>query len=222
MTKPFIQANTVVFETATGELLVGDLINEPARYTIPLRGICHLPANALVAAKADEPGAFNVDNAQIFFVDAQCYEGVATDIVDRGNIEPNYALYEVLREKHSTAFGYVVSSDLYDTPFDGDGTYRIIVEDIRPGLPDMSAVSPDDAQELLRKIISRMNTLVCAKCFTAELNSHPSEGPSPRGKNQKKKWCIAMAEYALSQGWTAIPEAASFGDITPLCPECAK
>jgi len=78
-----------------------------------------------------------------------------------------------------------------------------------------------DHRELLRRVISSMNTLVCASCFSAEIMAHPELGGSPFGRDKKKKteWSLAMADHAIASGWTAIPEK-GFGDITPLCPAC--
>ncbi|WP_442511756.1 hypothetical protein SH528x_003469 [Novipirellula sp. SH528] len=209
-----------MFECQSGELLVGDLINDPARYRIPHLGICHLPASAIHNAAAANDG-FSVDHAQIFIVDAPHYQSIRESIrddYDRGAID--HALCEALRTKKNTAFGYVVAGELFDCDFNGDGTYRFNISLAQGGLPKPEEKN-SDARELLRRIASSMNTLVCASCFSAEIVSHPDLGMSPGGRAKAKKdWCIAMAEHAIGVGWTAVPEKGSFGDITPLCPEC--
>jgi len=219
MTIPFITQNSVVFECRTGTLHVGDLVNDPVRYVVSSTGICHLPASAIVPAD-NAAHSFSVDNAQIFFIDSDHYETIATAVSDNGNITPNHDLYAKLRALHKTQFGYVVAGELFDCPFDSDGTFALDLSQLREGLPDKIVGFATDEQALLRRIISSMNTLVCASCFSAEIMSHPELGGSPVGPGKKKDWSLAMANHAIASGWTAIPEEGGFGEITPLCPVC--
>lgn len=223
MTIPFIKNNCVIFECHSGKICVGDLANEAAVYDLPFRGICHIPAEAIKVASGIENGAFSVDNAQFFIIDADLYETVREDLLANGIVVPNVALLENIRERHKTSFGYLVSGEFHDCEFEGDGTYLIEVTLINQGLPTLFQDEALDAKERLRRIISSMNTLVCAKCFSEEIQSHPKLGMSPSGRGKKKKeWAIAMAEYALTHGWIATSERGSFGDITPLCPKCKE
>ena len=220
MMTPFVAHNAVVFECRSGVLCVGDLVNAPARYTIDVRGICHLPARGIIPA-VDSASSFAVDNGQIFFIDSDHYKTIAAAIVDGGNIAPNYDLFASLRAQHETQFGYVAAGDLFDSAFNGDGTYALDLTLLRGGVPEVSQQPAADARELLRRVVSGMNTLVCAACFVAEIGSHPELGAPPRGRGKKKReWSQAMADHALASGWNAIPEPGSFGDITPLCPAC--
>lgn len=220
MTIPFVSQNSVVFECRSGTLCVGDLVNAPARYSVGSTGIFHLPASAIVSASG-MASSFSVDNAQIFFIDSDYYNTIAVAIAGNGNITPNYDLYANLRAQHKTQFGYVVAGELFDTVFDGDGTFALDISQLRGGIPDEMDDSAADQGELLRRIISSMNTLVCASCVSAEIMSHPELGGSPFGRGKgKKEWSLAMADHAIASGWTAIPEKGSFGDVTPLCHTC--
>lgn len=219
MKVPFVTQKAVVFECRSGTLCIGDLINAPARYKVRLKGICHLPGAAIVPADGLAP-AFSVDNAQIFIIESDHYDAIAAAVAGSDRKTPNRDLLSKLREQHGTQFGYVVAGELSDSAFDGDGTFALDLSQLRKGLPVQTSSSADE-RELLRRIISSMNTLVCASCFSAEISEHPVFGESPlgRGKN-KNDWCVAMADHALESGWTAIPESSSFGEVTPLCPAC--
>ncbi|MGN6547342.1 MAG: hypothetical protein ACTHK7_19985 [Aureliella sp.] len=86
---------------------------------------------------------------------------------------------------------------------------------------DQIEASTPDERELIRRIVSSMNTLVCAGCFSAEIMSHPELGMFPTSRGKKKNdWALAMADFAIASGWTALAVKGSFGNITPLCPAC--
>lgn len=222
MPTPFVEHNCVLFECRSGKLRVGDLANEAALYDVPFDGLCHLPASAIRVAAPTDADAFAVDSAQFYLIDAGAYDAVRSAVLTAEMQTPDYALLGELRNNHQTAFGYLVAGDLYDSEFDGDGVYRLELSLVRPGPPTGPGYDSVAAKEGLRRIISGMNTLVCAGCFEAEIQKHPELGMSPFDKSKKKQWAIAMADYALSQGWTAIGERGSFGEITPLCPACCK
>lgn len=220
MSLPFVAGNSIVFECQSGELLVGDLINTPARYRVTHRGICHLPASA-IHKSATGKGRFSVDHARMFLVDALHYERIQAAICDNSaDGAVTRPLCNTVRRQAKTAFGYVVVGDLFDCDFDGDGTYRMDFRCAQPGLPG-SNEKGSDVRELLRRVASSMNTLVCASCFSSEIASHPDLGTSPFGRGKAKQdWCSAMAKHASDVGWTALPEKGGLGDISPLCPEC--
>jgi len=220
MSVPFVSGNSVVFECQSGELLVGDLINAPVRYRVSHRGICHLPASSIHKAAAGNDG-FSVDHARMFLVDAPHYERIQTairDASDGGAVTRRQC--EAVRRKAKTAFGSVVAGELFDCDFDGDGTYRIDFSCAQLGVP-LANDKSSDVRELLRRVASSMNTLVCASCFSSEIASHPDLGTSPFGRGKAKQdWCYALAKHAIAVGWTALPEKGGLGDISPLCPEC--
>ncbi len=223
MTIPFIKDNCVIFECHSGKLCVGDLVNDAAIYDVKPNGICHIPTDAIKSTSDCKIDSFAVDNAQFFLIDAQYYKSIRKDLVRHGAITPNFELFEILRKKYNTTFGYLVSGELYDCDFNGDGNYRIDVTLIKSGLPAIVSEYNLGVEELLSKIISSMNNLVCAKCFSVGIQNHPDLGGSPFGKGKKKKaWALAMAKYAIAKGWTATSEKGSFGDITPICPNCRE
>ncbi len=220
---PFIAENSAVFECQSGRLCVGDLVNNPATYEIPVKGICHLPAEAITSVSEDCEGSFGVDLAQIFLIDAEQYERVSDQIGEREMVMPDIDWLDKLRGRTGTAFGYVSSSDLHDCDFSaGDGTYVIDPGRVKAGLPVPTETPPSRAKELLRRIASSMNTILCAKCFSQEIMEHPELGRFPADNKRKKAWAAKMAEYAVAQGWTAIAEKCEFGEATPICPHCRK
>lgn len=216
---PFVDGNCIVFECPSGNLLVGDIVNEPARYRTPVRGLCHLPAAGILKATAAQEEVFSVDNAQIFLIDANHYNAVKEALEANPMAFPDVGFLEWPRGRIGIAFGFVAAGDLFDCEFAGDGTYRIDVSLIRSGQPVKTSEVLNE-RELLRRVISKMNTLVCAKCFSAEICTHPTLGVSPRAKKAKTDWAAAMADWAIEQGWTASPEDGSFGQVTPICPKC--
>ena len=198
-----------------GKLCVGDLIGSPAVYAVPIRGICRLPTAGIKRERTNAEGTFSVDVAQFFLIDAEHYDAVTADLSVRETYAPDWELFQKVRDRHKTAFGYVIAGNLFDTEFNGDGTYRIDVDQIASGLPAPPTGESPDVNELLRRIASKMHTIVCARCFNAELLKEHPEASFLMSDSD-------MAEEAVGQGWTAIREHSDFGDITPICPDCRK
>jgi len=221
MDRPFVAENCVIFECQSGRLLVGDLANRAAEYRIPTPGICHLPGEAIMACEAGAEGAFSVDSGQLFLVDADSYEAVREEVLAAGPEIFDDRCRRSLRRKHQTAFGHLRGGELYDCDFScGDGTYRLDLSKLGTGVPAGREEKSPDAKELLRRTIVRMNTLVCAKCCSAEYRPPQDLRDWPKGRDAKIRWATRVAELAMADGWTAAVEKGSFGDIMPVCPSC--
>jgi len=77
------------------------------------------------------------------------------------------------------------------------------------------------AEDMYYRVIRKMNTFVCERCYNEELREHPE-----LVYNFTPAWYLAMAKLAKEQGWVMLPvqskrESWFFEEFQVLGPKCA-
>ncbi|TWT36828.1 hypothetical protein KOR34_17730 [Posidoniimonas corsicana] len=212
------------FSLCGSEVVVGDLVNEPAVYHVSsdLSGRCRLPATAINAAATDEAGAFAVDGGCFFIASRRAYDDLKC-IASDGSFITTPERVEIERDHVGEDFGFVIAGQVDSLAFTGDGIYKLDISQLAGCASSLNGDPTDkSSRSVLQKALRMMGTLVCTSCFQSECMEHPDLGRAPRDAQSKQRWVLIMAAHATNQGWRGTPEPSAFGGFSIRCPKCSR
>jgi hypothetical protein len=196
---PFHADGYVYFHLSCNRFVVATPEGEPAYYSVPdfTPGVHRLKVDAIVpeTRNASSP-TFEVDAAQIFFIDAAYYPKFEAAFDPQQGHWPNYDYFDRLRRALGTDFGYLVAGAEPAEHFDGDGTYCLDLRGLE-GPGRFTATAPAAGFELYVKVAKSMKTYVCTSCFEDELMVDFGDAAHYRRK----------ASEAIGAGWLVTQRA---------------